>query len=296
MLDDLLGRTELKERIEELKDERDSLQAQLDAEGERRAEAVRKRQTAEQRINRLEDRIADLEGQLQRESETIGETVSFRRQETLRSDRLSSVLDRIEQFDGSPESVVSAFVSDDETPPTDLRELLGDRVALVDRASPCLAVADDAGVVAVALSPPIAPEPFCEWGPRPRIDRSWFQPTGSFAVALIRSDLFALGVYRGTERIDFEGFQSDVKGDHSKGGFSQARFERRRDEQIANHLDRCREVLSNHDTSRLYVVGDRRLIGEFDADAHAAVDATGKPKPALDDAFERFWTTKLYGL
>ena len=47
MLDDLLGRTELKERIAELDAERESLEAQLEAEQERRAEAARKRQAAE---------------------------------------------------------------------------------------------------------------------------------------------------------------------------------------------------------------------------------------------------------
>ena len=43
MLDDLLGRTELKEHIAELDAERESLEAQLEAEQERRAEAARKR-------------------------------------------------------------------------------------------------------------------------------------------------------------------------------------------------------------------------------------------------------------
>ena len=51
MLDDLLGRTELKERIEELETERDRLEARLEAESERRADAVSAKQTAEERIN-----------------------------------------------------------------------------------------------------------------------------------------------------------------------------------------------------------------------------------------------------
>ena len=295
MLDDLLGRTELKERIETLEAERDSLQARLDAESDRCAEAVRARQDAEERVNRLEDRIADLEGKLQGREADDGAEVGFRRRETLRGDRLEAVLDRLTSFEGEPETVCTAFVVGDV--PSELRDLLGDRTALLLRAEPCLVVADDAGLLATALRPPVAPEPFCTWAETPTLERAWFRPSGRFSLAVVRADVFALGVYEGDERVDFEGFESDVKSDHSKGGFSQARFERLRDEQIAAHVDRCEAVLAEA-PDPLYVVGDRRLIGEFDdhAAATAAVDATGAPRAALSDAFADFWTTRLYGL
>ena len=292
MLDDLLGRTELKEHIAELDAERESLEAQLEAEQERRAEAARKRQAAERRVNRLEDRIADLKGKVETTEEAAD--LTFRHRETARGSRLEAVLERLESFGGDAESVLTAFV-DEEVPET-VADLLGDRTAMVSRAAPCLVYADDTGLLAAALRPPVTPEPFCTWSDGPELERSWLRPTGRYALALVRSDVFAVGVYEGDERVDFEGFESDVKSDHSKGGFSQARFERLRDEQIADHVDRCTEALDDIDADRLYLTGDRRLVGEFDADATAAVDATGKPEPALADAFEEFWTVRLYGL
>ena len=292
MLDDLLGRTALKERIAELEDERDRLQAQLDAESDRRSDAVSAKQDAEERVNRLEDRIADLQGKVDAESEAAD--IGFRRRETVRGDRLDEIRTRLTSFEGSAETVLTAFV-DDEIP-DDVRELLGDRTPLLSRAAPCLVCADDAGLLAVALRPPVAPEPFVEWAETPHVEREWFEPTGRFALAVVRSDVFAVGVYEGDERVEYEGFESDVKSDHSKGGFSQARFERLRDEQIADHVEKCEATLAGLDTERLYVVGDRRLIGEFDADVTAAVDATGKPRAALEDAFDDFWTVPVYGL
>jgi peptide subunit release factor 1 (eRF1) len=151
-------------------------------------------------------------------------------------------------------------------------------------------------LLAVALRPPVPGEPFLEWAETPRLDRETLQPTGRYALALVRSDIFALGIYEGGERGAFEGFESGVKSDHSKGGFSQSRFERLRDEQIAEHVEKCEAALEDVSTDRRYVVGDRRLVGEFDADATAAVDATGKPAAALEDAFESFWSVRLYGL
>lgn len=294
MLDDLLGRTELKERIEELETERDRLEARLEAESERRADAVSAKQTAEERINRLEDRIADLEGQLDAHPGDDTPDVGFRREETLRGGRVDAVLERLASFEGGAESVLTAYV--DGSIPDDLRALLGDRTTLVSRASPCLACVDDAGVLAVAFRVPIAPDTFCEWAMTPIVERSWFRPTGRFALALVRSDTFAVGVYEADEQVSFEGFESDVKSDHSKGGFSQSRFERVRDEQIESHVEKCETTLDSVDADRLYVVGDRRLIGELDADATAPVDATGKPRAALEDAFADFWSVRLYGL
>jgi len=165
----------------------------------------------------------------------------------------------------------------------------------VARAAPCLAVTDDAGMLSVCLSVPISPEPFAEWGDRVRIERSWFEPTGEYTVALVRSDLFALGEYDGGDRTAFHGFDSELKSQHSKGGFSQSRFERLRDQQIASHVERCRAAIEAVDPERLYVVGEGSVIHELadSATVTRAVDATGEPEDALADAVRSLWTVQL---
>ncbi|WP_276279448.1 Vms1/Ankzf1 family peptidyl-tRNA hydrolase [Halorussus caseinilyticus] len=300
MLDELLGRAELKERIADLQEEKRHLERRIEAEEERRSEAATARQAAEERVNRLEDRIAELEDRVER-TETDDENLDFRSVETVRGDRLAEVLARLESVGTDREGALTAMVGDgDADLPGEVEAAFGDHAALVGRAAPCLAVTDDAGLVSAALVPPVAPDPFATWADGFRIDRQWFLPTGEFALALVRSDVFALGTYEGRERREFEGFESDVKSDHSKGGFSQGRFERRRDAQIDEHLEQCEdaiaEVLAGDGPDRLFVVGQRTLLGEFEsrADATRPVDATGKPKEALDDAFREFWTTRLY--
>jgi peptide subunit release factor 1 (eRF1) len=293
MFDELLGRAELKERIEELEGEVESLEEQLAAEERRRAAAVEDRQEAQERANRLEDRIADLEGQLDRARE--GEaTIAVRGTETLRGDRLAEVLDRLGSVETGPEGALTAMI--EGSAPGAVRDLLGERAALVNRAAPCLVLADDASLVSVAIEPALPPDPFVEWNDRFRVDPEWFLPAGSFGLALVRSDLFAYGAYEGRERVDFEGFTSALKGEHSKGGFSQSRFERRRDEQIDDHLADCRATLAERDPDRLIVVGERTVIGEFPdlADHTATVDATGDPEEALGDAFDSFFTATLH--
>ncbi|WP_281194219.1 Vms1/Ankzf1 family peptidyl-tRNA hydrolase [Halorubrum sp. F4] len=304
MIDRLLGRAELKERIEELEEEKRHLERRAEAEEERRSDAVADRQRAEERVNRLESRIESLEDRVER-AEGDEETVEFRRVSDAYGSRLADVLGRLRGVESDdPEGVLTAFVPDG-TVPESVGEHFGDRTPLVRRAAPAVVVADDTGAVSAALSTPIEPEPFDRWSDGPRLPVEWFRPAGRFAFALVRSDTFALGVYEGDERVDFEGFTSDVKAAHSKGGFSQGRFERRRDGQIDEHLERARDVLadlgdvaSTGAVDRTIVVGERSVLGELRdlADHTDVTDATGRPEAALEDAFRDFWTVRIHAL
>ncbi|WP_290819534.1 Vms1/Ankzf1 family peptidyl-tRNA hydrolase [Halovivax sp.] len=300
-LDEWLGRAPLKERIAELEAELERQRDRYEAESERRAEAVRERQTAQERINRLEDRIAQLEGELDRVDDDE-RRLEYRRRERLRGERLREVLDRLRSVRAGPEGILTASVDGGSLPET-VSDALGDRARLAAEAAPCLVCVDDAGLLSVALDAPTAPSIEPTWDDRVALDPSWFRPTGSFLLALVRADLFALGRYEGDERVDYVGFESDVKGAHSKGGFSQARFERIREGQIDDHLERSREAiaeaLSAAEADRLYLVGQRNAVDELAADletppeATMTVDATGAPESALDDAFRSFWTAEL---
>ncbi len=294
MLDDLFGRTELKEEIEELTEEIEHLEDKLGAEERRRKEAVTEKQEAQRQVNRMEDRIEQLEDQVERlQSDETG--LSYRAEIDIDSGRLDEILNRLDSVETGTEGALTAYLDDGRDLPREIREAFGERAALVSRAAPCVVVSDDAGLVGACLRPPVSPEPFTEWGEEFAIDRSWFQPRGRYTLALVRSDLFAMGTYQGDERVSFHGFDSELKSQHSKGGFSQARFERLRNEQIDEHLDRCQAALEEREADPLYVVGERSVLGEFMhlAAETSAVDATGKPEKALRSAWEQFWTVQL---
>ncbi|VTT85648.1 hypothetical protein DM2_530 [Halorubrum sp. DM2] len=302
MIDRLLGRAELKERIEELEEEKRHLERRAEAEEGRRSDAVADRQRAEERANELEHRIESLEERLDR-TEGTEESVEFRRVSDLSGARVSDVLDRFRAVESDdPEGLLTAFVPDSDAVPATVTDWFGDRAALVRRAAPAVVLADDTGAVSAALTPPVEPESFDRWDDEFRLDDAWFRPTGRFAFALVRSDVFALGVYEGAERVEFEGFTSDVKEAHSKGGFSQGRFERRREGQIDDHLDRANETLAEvadaGNIDRVIAVGERSVLGRVRdrADRTDVSDATGKPEAALDDAFRDFWRVRLRAL
>ncbi|WP_280535602.1 Vms1/Ankzf1 family peptidyl-tRNA hydrolase [Halopenitus sp. POP-27] len=310
MLDELLGRAELKSRIEELEETNHHLERQLEAERERRAEATAAKQDAEERINRLEDRIEELEDRVERASGDDSER-EFRRVHDARGARTRDLLDRLSAIEAGNEGALTAMVASEDAVPEPVADHFGDATPLVRRAAPAVVVADDSGMISAALRPPIEPaETTASWDATFELPRHRFLPTGRFGFALVRSDLFAVGVYgEGTdpdgddvERTDYEGFESDVKSAHSKGGFSQGRFERRRDDQIDEHLDAARDALeplaADADLDRLIVVGERSVLGDLRdlADVTDVSDATGDPEPALAAAFADFWTTRVYAI
>ncbi|WP_136589415.1 Vms1/Ankzf1 family peptidyl-tRNA hydrolase [Salinigranum halophilum] len=297
MLDELLGRAELKERIADLEAEVGHLEARYEAESDRRAEAVRARQEAEERVNRLEDRIADLEGRL--EAVDDDEEVSFRGRETLAGERLHSVLARLRSLETGAEGALTAFVAPDSLPDV-VADAVGDGAPLVRRAAPCLVCVDDAGLVAVTLAPPAPPDPFATWSDGFELDDGWFLPRTGDVLALVRSDLFVVGQYgsdRDGEWSVVDTIESDVKSTHSKGGFSQGRFERRRDAQVDEHVDQSLDALDALAPApgRLVVVGEKTVLGAFEARADyvARVDATGDPRAAFEAAVDDFFTTRL---
>lgn len=300
MLDELLGRAELKRRIETLEEDKRHLQRQLDAESERRADAVSARQDAEERINRLEDRIEALGDRVARSESADDDGRAFRGVDSLRGDRLIDVLDRLDSVEAGPEGALTAAVTDDDRPlPETVADAAGDDAPLVRRAAPTVYCTDDAGLVSIGLRPPLVPAAFARWGDGFELDRAWFRPTGRLLFGVVRADVCAVGEYVDGKRRDWAGFESDVKADHSKGGFSQGRFERIREEQIAEHLEKATDLLERRreafDPDRVVLTGERAVLAELGAlaDHTARTDAGGDPGAALEHAFADFWTTRL---
>ncbi|MDY6780663.1 MAG: Vms1/Ankzf1 family peptidyl-tRNA hydrolase [Halobacteria archaeon] len=110
-----------------------------------------------------------------------------------------------------------------------------------------------------------------------------------------------------TDRVAVSHHSSNVKSKHSKGGFSQSRFERLREEQVEEHIDESveefEEMLENSETEAEFTVvcGESNVVERFSDRLGTelrvetrAVDARGEKEELLRAGFERFWRTRLH--
>lgn len=300
MLDDLLGKTRLKERISALEEEVDRLEKKLEAESRRRADAVTEKQEAERQINKLESKIDELRGRLEMEEETKEQ--DFRRVIELGANRVEGVLELLESIDVGGEDLTSTYIEPGGSLNLELDP--GDEALLrrIDSVTGKVIFMDDTGLIQCCLVPPLPiKNTYVKHDGSFHVDRSYFSPGGVHAVAVVRSDTFAAGIYsNGLDR--FSRVSSGVQGKHSKGGFSQSRFERRREQQIDEHVEESvsefEDLLEGWEPELVAVVGEESVVNRFTGsvrvDVAKAVDARGEGRELLEEAYGKLWSSRLY--
>lgn len=302
ILDSILGKEELKQKIadledkiEDLENENDEIREKLARVKSKRKEAVTEKQDAYQEKNKLEDRVHQLQGKLDRlesESEdpsTEDKSVELTNPEDIRE--IFNLLDSVEYNDQVARTVsvrkrehLTQTLSDLEVDTSKVR--IGD-----------LVLTDEYGIINCSIDLPIPYSHIDHQGVCFTLRRENFLPTDDYYFAVLRSDTFAIGKYERWDRKDIRTVRSRVGENHSKGGFSQSRFENRRDKQIDEHLKDSKEVVEDFydDRKKLIIVGDEQVLDNMEtyADHMDTTDATGSPTESLDEAFSKFWRIKI---
>ncbi|MDD2614275.1 MAG: Vms1/Ankzf1 family peptidyl-tRNA hydrolase [Methanosarcina sp.] len=242
-------------------------------------QAVADRQEAEVLLNQERIRTQTLSHELEAiRTESEGK-LKFRGIETLSPQAVQAYLSKLKSFHASAGDLLTVYLP----PDTRLSGVLSEKVlelvgeetrTLLDRLDPETGLVlfyDLHRMVCEAIAPPIP------------INSPAWQLGHSFEVSLLEENLskdyrmLVLVLHAGESFIGFapdgrvfeidELIRSSVKEKHSKGGFSQRRFERLREEDIAHHMDKVVEALDkvleeNKFIDYVFLSGDFQLIGE----------------------------------
>ena len=310
LFDKILGKEQLRERIEELQSEVDELESDngdleetIEKLRKKKSKEVTEKQRAYEQKNRLQDKVEELHDKVEK-LPTPKDNVSENETEMtldLNPSEVREVTAFLNDVEYQRDSAIVAHITENGIP-EEVNEFVKDRGRLIEHA-PCTLFADRYGLVCSCLEP-IEPHPS-----KPVLsDNFSFQPE-YFTPAdkkslfiLIRSDIFAIGESHESGEIEhLKGFTSNVKSSHSKGGFSQSRFERLREEQIESHVKKSREQIDRfyaEDIDRVIVTGQREIIDNVSdyADFMGYTDASGSPQDALKDSYHKFWSSRLYNI
>lgn len=316
MFDNLFGSGETKEkvrdlekkleeksaRLEDLKEKVENMESDLEKERNRAKEAITKKQRVDkelkdtkQKIQTLKDKLSKLKDEEQKER-IFKRVIDFSRQEAL------VFLDELKSFKTERNSLKTYYFSDPED--VELDEVA--RAAKnIDSETGYVSFQDKLGLFSFILIPPFP------------VEKNFFRED-QFHVEqieeILESDFKVLflsfhagkscaGLMSGPEINDFKIIRSSVKNKHSKGGFSQGRFERGREEQIHDHIGDILDYLEDLDYDLDFIVldGNDRIIGEiisdlpFDSPVISRNLGIGEISESNSEEFaEKIWSTRIY--
>ncbi|MFB6175324.1 MAG: Vms1/Ankzf1 family peptidyl-tRNA hydrolase [Candidatus Nanohalobium sp.] len=249
----------LREKIGELEEEKMKLENQYQAEKERRSKLSSEKQEAQEKLNRLEDKLEGLKGEKKTEEEQEEQElqkIGFRKAFNLLK-KLSTVSDKEEEL--VTVYCPRKFESFDRR--KDLKNSVNreDFQQLSSRKSFAAFMDEDLGNWMLETRPFFTEK---------------LEISGNFEASelldFIEREKFWVLVSAGDTQIftessgevkEVEHLKSRVEKKHSKGGFSQGRFERKREEQIQQHLDQVKEVVEGL-SGEAFLLGDPRFCEE----------------------------------
>ena len=324
MFDKLLGKKELEEhiqtqeaQIEKLRSANKSISARLASRNEVTRKAISQKQVVEEELNSAKKKIETLEHKISVLSKDASLDVTFKNISSIHIQSMAKYVYQIGSLQALDNSLVTVYLQPGQSL-SDLengRELLEspghETIGLVDKIASPSGVAvfyDTLGMVREAVAPFLP------------VDVSFLQMDVRFDTAPLQElmdrkvNLCVLLAHAGESFIgitdnpgsfaDYQIVRSSVKGKHTKGGWSQRRFERLRDEDILHHVKKVKDALkkmvdgSYTEITFMLTGGESRLVSEILADFDCpVVDRrfdVAVDKKMIDRILKEVWSSKRY--
>jgi len=268
---------ELRQEVEELKEEKEKYREQRTAEKERRTKISTEKQEAQEKLNKLENKLRNYES-IEEEEET-GLTYKW---EKPRFEQLKKNLEKLSSVESPEEDLVSVFSPGKTEKLPDLKGLKNSLTkttySRISSEKSYIAFMDESFFQVILKS-------------REFFDPDWLLDT-EFNVekllnfiesekywALVSADRTRVFEEQGGYFEEVEDLKTRVENQQKKGGFSQGRFERKRDEQIDEHLERTENVLE--DLENVKLLGERSLCNEVSGEYLGGFDSSKSPGPDM---------------
>lgn len=263
--------------IEKLEQERDNYQDRLEAEEKRRSELARKKQEAEEKLNRLQDRLENL-GKVQEDPDT-DEEFRWKRPEF---NELKKTLEKLASVESSEEDLLTVFSKGKLETIPDIKglknSLNSEDYSRISPEQDFIAFMDGEVFDAILKSRPFFqsrwlldnefhPEDILEF-----IESEKYWGLVSTGETLIFEEQD--GYFTEVERL-----KTRVENKQKKGGYSQDRFENKREEQLQEHIERTRNVLE--DLENVKLLGNRKLCKNLPGKYLGGYDSSREPGPGL---------------
>ncbi|HEC56370.1 MAG TPA: hypothetical protein ENI32_00550 [Candidatus Syntrophoarchaeum butanivorans] len=313
---------ELKRRIETLESEREALKRELAKERERGRKAKSELQEVEVLLKNAEKRVLTLENELKRLKEKQSEHASFKDVVTLRDTTSLELLSKIGSVRSKRRDLLTIYLGSGERV-ADL-ERSGEMPVLGEDLEHLLSrIESDTGIVVfhdvgrIFMNTLVAVPPFPLDTSGWRVDTTFdtdplerlILKDRTICILLSHAGETFIGVSNRDGFLEDTIVRSSVKEKHTKGGWSQKRFSRLREEDIRNHISKVAETLAEiierwRDSTEIIIAGgEYNLIRDVLEAYHdlpqlvRGIDARiGKDKGTIDEIRAKVWSLRWYVL
>jgi len=324
LFDKLLGKKELGEhiqtleaQIEQLRSANESILARLASRDETTRKAISQKQVVEEELNSAIKKIETMEHKISVLSKDTSLDVTFQNISSIPIQSIANYAYQIGSLQAQDNSLVTAYLEPGQSL-SDLgngRELLEstghEAVGLVDKIASPTGVAvfyDTLGMVREVVAP-FLPVDVSSWQMGVRFDavplQGLIDRNVNICVLLAHAGESFIGITDNPESFtDYQIVRSSVKGKHTKGGWSQRRFERLRDEDILHHVKKVKDALkkmvdgSYTEITFILTGGESRLVSEILADFDCpVVDRrfdVAVDKKMTSRILKEVWSSKRY--
>lgn len=272
---------EKEEKIKQLEDEKESISNRFEAEKKRRSKLSTEKQKAEKQLKKLEQKLHNKpdkkEESKEAEKKASRSDVSFK--------QVKRGLENLANIESKENDLLTIYKGEKD---------FEDVKALKNSVSSDLfrEISDNTDFTV------FTDEGFFRWmlKSRPFFETSWSRNKEfetDKLIDFIEKEKYWLLASMGETKIfreasgefeEVERIKTRVNRKQKKGGFSQGRFERKRDEQIRDHVKKVNEEIKKLE-GKIFVIGDKRLCKNINADYLGGFDSS---KPISANIFYNF--------
>jgi len=254
---------ELEQEVEELEEEKEHTQDRFEAERRRRRSLSREKQEAEKELNRLKDKVKE-QGSRDEEGEESGGQVSGLAPQKLELSEVENLLHKLGSIKSEEDNLVTLKSPSEVTELDDLKALKNsiskEQFSQLEEFEGFAAFLDDELGSFVLKTRPVFDSGFSIDN---RFEVEFLQQfiEEEKTWALVAAGKTLVFEEQSGEFEEVERIKTRVDKQHKKGGFSQGRFEKKREEQVKNHLGEVEEVLGEFEN--VYLLGEKQLCKEL---------------------------------
>lgn len=278
------------------------MKRKADKEKKRAKKAITEKQEVDKELKKANQKLETLKAELKRLKDSREEKEIFRKVKSLPRNKVLSLIEDLNGYRGGKKSFSTHFFSN---PEESGRERIIRATRRIDSKTGYIALWDKNELITCILVPPFPIENDFIREDRFRLDKlkDLYNSELKIGFASIHAGKSGTGLIKGSEMENFKITQGYVKGKHSKGGSSQGRFERIRENQIQKHEEKVREQIKEriNDPDYLVLDGNKKILNRIKENLpfdklviEKSLDIGKINKNSPEQLIEQIWSCQLY--